>query len=396
LKHASVELTPAEARAFLLSHHGLARRTLPNGAEGVRRLLVERRCIQLDPLDPWGNNADLVAFARVDGLRRGDVHKHQRPDPTGPAHAFEHFAKERCLLPASAFPHYRSRAAETPWWRLGERENRVPGPVVRAVLDEVRAKGPVTADELDDRGRVEALDWDGWKGTNKAASMALEILWTRCEVVVCGRRNGARVYDVPERALAHVRELPAGDFDRVALLDRIEAAGLLTRASGPLWSMLSKVRTGSLPETLVSEGLAESVSITGFPRTYLAPKGFRERTTRKIDDRMRLLAPLDSLVWDRRLMSDAFRFDYAWEVYKPAATRTFGWYVNPLLHRGRFVGRIEGAVKDRTLVVKNLWREADATIDEDALDTMLEGHATSCGCDAVKRPKRIRIAPARG
>jgi uncharacterized protein YcaQ len=65
----------------------------------VRALVARLRCIQLDPRDPLGTNADLVALARVDGIAKGDVYRHLLP-----GYAFEHFAKERCLLPASAFP----------------------------------------------------------------------------------------------------------------------------------------------------------------------------------------------------------------------------------------------------------------------------------------------------
>src|SRR3954468_24536343 len=109
-------LSRQEAASFLLGHHGLHRFRKEKGATGVRALLTELRCIQLDPLDPWGTNADLVALARVDGIEHGHVYSHLYP-----GHAFEHFAKERCLLPVSAFPWYREYAlAQAPWWRLKE------------------------------------------------------------------------------------------------------------------------------------------------------------------------------------------------------------------------------------------------------------------------------------
>ena len=46
-------------------------------------------CIQLDPLDPMGTNADLVALARVDEIERGDVYRASLE-----GHGFEHFAPE--------------------------------------------------------------------------------------------------------------------------------------------------------------------------------------------------------------------------------------------------------------------------------------------------------------
>jgi uncharacterized protein YcaQ len=365
-----VTVTPTadEARTFLVGQAGLRATTL-HGPEGVRRLLAERRCIQLDPLDRIGTNADLVALARVDGIRRGDVHAHVHP-----GHAFEHFAKERCLLPASAFPWYRDQAAETPWWQNFKRLERLPPGVLEQVLAEVQEHGPLTLAELSDRGRVEALDWGGWEGTAKASTMALEVLWGRCQVVVCGRRGPDRTYDVPERALPAVAHLePEGDFSEWALLERVEAAGLLPVNAGPWWSMLSRVRTTPLPKRLVAEGAIEEVVVDGGRRRYLAPKGFRDRTFADDDGRMRILGPLDPLLWDRVLVKHVFGFDYVWEVYKPAAQRKWGWYVCPLLHQGRLVGRVEAHVEAGEIVVDRLWKEAKP-FDQRAFKAAIERH----------------------
>jgi hypothetical protein len=378
-------LSRDQAAVYLTGQLRLRRPLKRKGAGGVRALLETLRAIQLDPLDPMGTNADLVALARVDGIARGDVYRHLLP-----GHAFEHFAKERCLLPAYAFPYYRDQAVETPWWRLTERLRRLPERVVTEVLAEVRERGPLGPRECTSRGRVEALDWNGWTGTARAATMALEVLWTRCQIVVAGRRPRGKLYDVPERALPEHADAAGGDFERFALLERVEAAGLLAEAAGPHWSMLRDTRRGPLPSTLVDEGLLERVRIEGSPRTYLAPAGFRRRRFPSHDDRMRILGPLDPLLWDRALVRHAFGFDYVWEVYKPAAKRKWGYYVCPLLHRGELVGRLEGAAKGGSLVVERLYREPDRAFDEDALDAALQRHADACGLSKVVRRSRAR------
>ncbi|MCB9612977.1 MAG: YcaQ family DNA glycosylase [Sandaracinus sp.] len=407
----TVSLSREEARAFLLAQLGLERpvaRAKSERGRGphVRALLRHLRCIQLDPLDPMGTNADLVAMARLPGLRRGEIYRHVYAEGA----AFEHFAKERCLLPASAFPHYRARMVQTPWWRLTERTKRVPQALVDEVEAEVRERGPISAKALSDRGRVQPLDWSGWKGTSKASSMALEILWTRCRIVVCGRSPEGKLYDVPERALGEACEGATFDgaistgaiskgaistgadaFARWGIVERVEAAGLLAQTSGPTWSMLSDARTSPLPDTLVEEGALEAVRLEGSTRRFFAPAGFVERKLRGCDDAMRILGPLDPVLWDRKLVRELFDFDYVWEVYKPEAQRRFAWYVMPLLHRGALVGRISGRVEGTTLVIDGLWREENA-IDDVALDAALNAHAEACGCDAVKRPKRARRA----
>jgi hypothetical protein len=350
-------------------------------------LLRHLRHVQLDPLDVIGTNADLVALARVEGISKGDIYRHLYP-----GHAFEHWAKERCLLPASAFPHYRECSLETPWWRVATRLERLPEKVLGAVLEEVEARGPITAAELTDHGAVVPLDWSGWKGTAKATSMALEVLWTRCAVVVCGRGPGGKRYDVPHRALPDFARAPVGysgdeGFARWALTERVEAAGLLSRAGGAHWSALSPVRTSPLPDALVREGVLQEVSLPGSPRRYLAPAGFRSRPLQSPDERMRILGPLDPLLWDRELVKYAFGFEYVWEVYKPEAQRRWGWYVCPLLHRGALVGRLEARVEEGVLRVDKVWREKGVKLDDAALDEALARHARACGAVKVRRPK---------
>lgn len=382
-----VELSREDARRFLVAHHALDRPLRQKGARGIRAMLERLRSVQLDPLDAIGTNADLVALARVEGCAKGDVY-----DALLPGHAFEHFAKERCLLPASAFPYYRDRAVETPWWRLSERSRRVPAAVLDAVLAELRERGPSTSAQLTDHGAVRALDWSGWKGTGRMTTMALEILWTRCQVVVAGRASGgAKVFDLPERALPAHHDAPATErFHRWALLERVDAAGLMTTATGPIWGMLREVRA-TLPAELVEEGVLAEVVVEGSRRRYLARPEALARRTPETDERMRILGPLDPLLWDRKLVEHAFGFDYVWEVYKPAEERRFGWYVCPLLHRGALVGRIEARVRDGALEVPNVWREQGVALDEAALRAALERHAAALGV-GLKTPSRSRRA----
>lgn len=375
-----VTLSRADARRLLIAHLGLAR-TCGRGARGTRNVLERLRCIQLDPLDVIGTNADLVVMARTDDVARGEVWPHLFP-----RHAFEHFAKERCILPAAAFPFYREQGhgAQAPWWRHGERAQRVPRGMVEAVLAEVRERGPVSARDLTDHGAVDPIDWSGWTGTAKATSMALEILWTQCDVVVAGRtESGTKLYDIPSRALGDVATAqPNGDFARWALLERAHAAGLLSRASGATWSMLAPVRKTSLLDDLVAEGALVDVRVEDSPRPYVATPAFLRTRPPRYDDRVRILGPLDPLLWDRDLVRHAFGFEYVWEVYKPAPQRRWGWYVTPLLFRDTFVGRVEARIERNALRVQKLWLESPDA-DRASITAALELHAARCGAARI-------------
>jgi uncharacterized protein YcaQ len=76
--------------------------------------------------------------------------------------------------------------------------------------------------------------------------------------------------------------------------------------------------------------------------------------------RATVMAPLDNLLWDRRLTKELFDFDYVWEVYKPVAERRWGYYVLPILYGDRFVARFEpGRDKESgALMIKNWWWES--------------------------------------
>ena len=81
---------------------------------------------------------------------------------------------------------------------------------------------------------------------------------------------------------------------------------------------------------------------------------------RLADPSVAFIAPLDPLLWDRRVLRDVWEFEYVWEVYVPEAKRRWGYYVMPILYRDRLVGRIEPRVDrvTRTLRILGIWWEA--------------------------------------
>lgn len=83
--------------------------------------------------------------------------------------------------------------------------------------------------------------------------------------------------------------------------------------------------------------------------------------------RVIFLAPLDSLLWDRRGGMQLFDFEYVWEVYKPEPLRRWGYYVLPVFYGDRFVARLDSRLEQGSWTITHWWWEPDVTPTADLL-----------------------------
>ena len=74
--------------------------------------------------------------------------------------------------------------------------------------------------------------------------------------------------------------------------------------------------------------------------------------------RVRLLAPFDPIVWDRRRFELLWGWTYRFEAYTPAPKRTLGYYALPLLWRDGVIGWANASVRNGRLAIASRFVES--------------------------------------
>jgi uncharacterized protein YcaQ len=349
-------LSRDHARRFLVRRHLLdpARRLRPEPASVLA--VVERLgSLQFDPLEvPGARNHDLVLHARIDGHLRsfcGDL----LYAPAGERRLFEAYNKSLNILPLHELPYYRLT-----WERARQRYDagflREHAAAKRTILKQIRDGGPITSQAVS-RDMGAAVDWH-W-GKNTQGKAVLEALFETGRISIARREGNRRFYDLTERlfpAELLARRVSRAEAMRHRLLSRYRGVGLM----GAHGSSELTLRAGTAPEraamtlALVADGTLIKVDVEGVkgPRYVLAEELPIVEATATSDgcgpSSVVFLAPLDPLVWDRKLVEALFGFVYRWEVYTPVAKREHGYYVLPLLFGERLVGRIEPRLERET------------------------------------------------
>ena len=232
------------------------------------------------------------------------------------------------------------------------------------------------------------IHWSGnWGGKSNAARAALEQLYSTGELIIHHKKGARKFYDLAEKCLPRTLLAAPDPFpedaahQRWRMLRRIGAVGLMWNRPSDAWLGIPGLKADQRKDAfrkLMEEGKLCEVSVEGMREmlyclaedVFLLEEVRQERVPG--GKRCELLAPLDCLLWDRRLIRELFGFEYTWEIYTPQPKRKYGFYVLPLLYGDSFAGRVEAvAGGDRCLLVKHIWLEEGVRRTK-AFDTALE------------------------
>lgn len=366
------ELTRDMARRFILLHQGLLGGHRFTGREGALAYVRQAGCIQFDPVDVCGRNAELTLQSRVKGMTRRTLHELLYEE----RRLVDYPDKQLSIFPVEDWPYFaRYRAAARACGRQFEGLDALEE-IAHAYI---REHGPTDSGGLPIEGEIEwhsAIHWSGnWHGRTNAARSALEQLYAAGELVIHHRTGSRKAYDLAER---HIPPEILGAADPTAdeqehinwrVLRRIGAVGLLwNRPSDAwlgIWNLSTQARNAAF-DALLARGDIFPVQVQGIRGPLYCRERDRETLLRamsgeRFSPRCEVIAPLDPMLWDRKLIRALFGFTYSWEIYTPAARRRYGYYVLPLIVGEGFAGRVE-AVRDEkasALRVRHVWLEPD-------------------------------------
>jgi hypothetical protein len=294
--------------------------------------------VQADPIRAPARAQDLILRHRVTDYRAGDLERR-----------FAQLRLEEDFLYAyGIMPHDTWRLLHPRHDTDSSDGRHVPTGLAADVLAFVRERGATHPRDLAAQfGRDRALN--GWGSWSAATTRALQALHYYGLLRVAQRRDGIRVY---APALPHPDPLSSDERTRrlVLLVTRI-LAPLPERSLRPTCALLARgVPDLGDPADAVRALLATGELETGEAEGehYLWPPGLRASEPPPI---VRILAPFDPLVWDRRRFALLWDWEYRFEAYTPPPQRRLGYYAMPLLWAEHVIGWANAVMTNGTLQV---------------------------------------------
>lgn len=307
----------------------------------LSRAIARLGFVQADPIRAPARAQDLTLRHRVKDYVAGDLERRYARLPV----------EEDCLvnygfLPREHLALMHPREAAQAW----DAATRCKA---QEVLDFVRARGKVHPREVEAHfahGRVRNY----WGGSSNAATQLLDGMHYRGMLRVARRDSGTRVYEAAHHATP-ADDSPEDRARRAAALVELVVRKYAPLPASSLVYLTRLLRYGAphlVAETQAAlrnarEHLASRL-LDGITWYWPADENPASRRWNS-DDQVRLLAPFDPIVWDRRRFALLWSWSYKFEAYTPAAQRQFGYYALPLLWRDQVIGWANISMKDGQL-----------------------------------------------
>ena len=233
-----ITLSNRQTRQFLLLRHGLLGEHRFAGKHGALDFVRQAGCIQFDPVDVCGKNAELTLQSRIKGFTKNTLYELLYVDRK----LVDYPDKNLSIIPAEDWPYFeRYRQAAIAG---GQRFKELAGLADQAKAY-IREHGPVCSDDLPITGGIRwhsSIHWSGnWTGITKAARSVLEHLYSTGELVIHHKNGSRKFYDLAERhippEILYAPDPLPDEFQhkKWRILRRIGAVGLLWDRPSDAW-----------------------------------------------------------------------------------------------------------------------------------------------------------------
>ena len=326
----------------------------------VRDVAEALGCLQLDPTPAVARSHLLVLHSRlgnVDPLLVDELAYVERS-------LFEYWAHEASLVCAADAPVHRWAMRTWPWQDSPGARRRLAflkaeAPFRDYVLARLESEGPLPAGEIENRAEMPHHSL-GWTPGERSVGLMLDLLWMRGEIGVARREAGRRLWDLGERCLPPgPAPEDAREVVRVAAQRSLRALGVarlphlrahFTRRRYPeLESVLAGLAAAGLVEPVAVNGVGGDWWVHAEDVDALRALAADEHPWRP---RTAMLSPFDNLICDRARTEELFGFFHRLEIYVPGAKRRWGYFVLPILHGDRLIGRADLAMDRRAGVLR--------------------------------------------
>jgi uncharacterized protein YcaQ len=371
----TINLTKQQARQFLLSYQELLPPYNKNGKQGVMDFLHRVRCIQFDPLNIVGRNAELVLQSRVDDFKSELLDTLLYEDRV----LVDGFDKMMAIYPVEDWPFFKKH--RDAMLRYHGRKDRPAVTVMPMVREAIRKRGPLSSIDIKFDSKV---DWS-W-GPTRMSRAALESMYAWGELIVHHKVNTRKFYDFADKHIAReLLDAPSPytseeDYQNQHILRRLGSVGLMWNRGSNVWlgmmNIKSKERSAAI-ERLLQRGEVLEITVDGlqdnlYMRCSDEPLLEASLHTPPSQPKASFIAPLDNLLWGRNYIEALFGFKYRWEVYVPVAQREYGYYVLPVLYGDRFIARFEPGwdKKEKSLLIKGWWWEPSVEVSDEVIQAV--------------------------
>jgi len=345
--------------------------------DGIRKVIREQGFVQLDLINPASRYHDLFFSSRIHDYHQGEFERTVYPEKL----VFETYFHNLNAIHIEHFPLFYSQTLDRNHLdRYYSRALRIleqtHPDMLDQVLNYVQKQGITRSSDLVSLGKADPK-YAVWK-TSRNSGTALELLWAMGKLAVIRDENFRKTYDVIERYVeesALVKQSYSEEEQQhLKLILKLQSFPVIS--TGRLSIKKKGIKFGKKinlsPDRLLSEENIDRftpslIQLKDEAMGYIVPSDWGEMSQESLDDEMRVIGPLDPLIWDRQLLNKLFDFDYMWEVYKKPQDRKWGYYVYPLLYRGIFIGRLEAKYESKisTLRLFNYQAEDHFSMDSD-------------------------------